>query len=251
MYNSFAHTKVKDLVNQNYLIASVLYYFGVKIKDYKDFTFEDLCHKKGISTAAVIKEIDALDELTPHAYQHIFNQPLLVVLAYLKYSHKNFIKYRLPYIAKLIDEASDSNFKNRSLLNDLKMIFPLFMEDFIKHIYDEEATLFNYVQLLLENKQLSDHTYIKLIWEMEHNSLQTYLDQHIDEDEMKGIRELTKNFKCTDNSPLYERVVIAELKGFSHDLKRHALIENDVLIPLAIEHEQLLKEKVASKIPLN
>src|SRR5687768_18003330 len=49
-------------------------------------------------------------------------------------------KHKLPYIARLVDSFKANHDDYFTVERDLKMVFPLFVEDFIQHIYQEERS---------------------------------------------------------------------------------------------------------------
>jgi regulator of cell morphogenesis and NO signaling len=106
----------------------------------------------------------------------------------------------------------------------LKILFPLFMEDFIHHIYEEEDTLFKYIQKLEHAKQGRYHT-SSLYHSMEKYSLQKCaLEHEAHDDEMAGIRQMTKDYFLTPDAPLHVKVIYSELIQFEKTLQEHARI---------------------------
>ena len=242
------HT-IKQVVEANYLNASVLYYFGITIDQYQDFSLEKICAQKKIHLPSLISRLEQNDQ-SSNQYLAILKKDLSVVLAYLKYAHKNFIKIRLPFLSKLIASTSIVKFSDQEKMTDLKFIFPMFVEDFIKHIYQEEDELFTYVSLLNQNKDRKTVS-SGLILKMQKFSLQKFHDKHLDEDEMMGLRELTNNYHYKNTSSLEEKILFSELRSLDHELKRHALIENDILVPKAIEIEMHINSRLSNLASLN
>ncbi len=130
-------------------------------------------------------------------------------------------------------------------------MFPIFVEDFIHHIYEEEDTLFNYI-LGLNDYLKHQKNQSAIYWKMEESSLQKFAmehDQH--DDEMRGIRNITNNYKLTPDTPLHIKVIYAELQSLEQDLKTHARIENDILFPKAMMLEKEAVLKLQRTIKLN
>src|SRR5262249_8422364 len=134
---------------------------------------------------------------------------------------------------------------------DLKILFPLFMEDFINHIYEEEDTLFKYIQKLERAKQGRYHP-SRLYHAMEKYSLQRCaLDHEAHDDEMAGIRKMTKDYFLTPHAPLHVRVIFCELMQFEKNLQEHARIENEILFPKAMLLESQVKNAFFEKAKWN
>jgi regulator of cell morphogenesis and NO signaling len=128
---------------------------------------------------------------------------------------------------------------------------PLFVEDFIKHIYEEEDILFSYI-LTLQNFSLKTKNIFPVYQMMEKNVLSDIAERHhLEEDEMHGLREITSNYNVDKAESLLMKVIFNELKCLEDDLKIHAMIENDVLFPKALKLEKKAKTIIKNKIQLN
>ena len=177
--------------------------------------------------------------------------PIDLILEYLRHTHYVFIKRKLPYISQLIESFEPNDKRYNDIAKDLKLVFPLFVEDFIHHVYMEEDTLFTYINMLCKCA-LGKEKLSKVYHEMEKHSLQKYSVEHEEhDDEMKGIRKITNNYHIAANDPLHIRVVYAELQAFEQELITHARIENEILFPKALMLEQDVKKTIKSTVTLN
>jgi regulator of cell morphogenesis and NO signaling len=78
---------------------------------------------------------------------------------------------------------------------------------------------------------------------MEKNSLRNFAMEHeVHDDEMEGIRKITKDYHLTVNAPLHVKVIYTELKAFEKSLQIHARIENEILFPKALSLENKVKQ---------
>jgi len=133
----------------------------------------------------------------------------------------------------------------------LKVLFPLFLDDFIHHIYEEEDTLFKYIRIL-ERASRGQFNPSQLYQLMEKNSLQKCAIEHeTHDDEMQGIRRITKGYHLTADAPLHVKVIYTELIQFEKELKVHARVENEILFPKAMALENEVKKKFFEKSQLN
>jgi regulator of cell morphogenesis and NO signaling len=241
--------RIVDIVDCNYVHASVLYYFGIEFYNYSNLTLEQACKAKGLKIEAVVKKLESSTYCEEEVDWHGF--PIDLVIEYLKHAHYIFIKQKLPYISKLIQSLEISNVTFSSVIKDLKFVFPLFLEDFIHHIYEEEDTLFTYL-LGLHGHLKGKGNHSKLYFEMENNSLSKYASEHQEhDDEMMGIRQITKQYQLDGSAPLHLRVIYSELQALEYDLKKHAKVENDILFPKALMLEKQVKNSFKEKIQLN
>lgn len=205
---------------------------------------------KGLNVDAVIGKLESVniqidDRLKLNEY------PIDLVIEYLKHTHYIFIKEKLPYIAHLIENLEDKNNVLGTLEKDLQFVFPLFVEDFIHHIYQEEDNLFSYI-LLLSKFASGQGNPSKVYFEIEKQSLQKHAVEHEEhDDEMRGIRKITNNYSFSGNSPLHIRVIFSELRRLEKELITHARVENEILFPKALMLERQVKQRMHEKIQYN
>ncbi|TAF74268.1 MAG: iron-sulfur cluster repair di-iron protein [Bacteroidetes bacterium] len=238
---------LEQLINENHHLAAALHFLGIQFEHYTEFTLSEICQKKGIALDFVEQKIK--DFLTSN-YNEVKFDSLSVdlIIEYLKHAHYIFIKQRLPFIVDIVKKF-DGDFPE--IKNELKLVFPLFVEDFVSHIYEEEDTLFNYIQLM--HKSLEDVSLInKVQAKMMENSIKQFQSEHeIHDDHLKGLRNLTNEFEIKPAYDLGTKVVLAELKKLDEELRYHAKIENNILFPRALELERSVLARVRSKIALN
>lgn len=243
-------TRIAELVDQNYVHAYVLFYFGIRFYEYSELTLDEVCQKTGLRTEQVVKELESPSHIHEDDLP-LIGYPVDLIIEYLKHSHFIFIKHKLPYISRLVETFRATHENYVSVERDLKLVFPLFVEDFIAHIYEEEDTLFNYIKAL-ERASKGEYSPSKLYYLMEKNSVRKFaLDHECHDDEMEGIRQITKDYCIHQNTPLHVKVIYHELKAFEKSLITHARIENEVLFPKAMSLESKVRDSFFEKAKLN
>lgn len=239
--------KIKDLVNENFIWANILYHVGYKFYEILEYDIEEICEKINMNFSQLSKKlVEISNRLTPP--KKIAEYNLEVLIEYLRSSHHWFIKHQFPYISDLIIALNNQQEDNKNdsiyLIRDLQMLFPLLREDFIHHIHEEEDTLFQHI-LLLNEAQKNPLKLSTIYKKIEKKSIQFYaLEHNTHDDEMKGIRELTKNYQIPSNTSLLMKVIILELQELETDLKAHAKIEDEILFVKALQAEKKIKSKV-------
>ncbi len=247
---SLKKKKILDLVEDNYVFASVLHHFGINFYDYPEQNLAQVCAKKGLKPELIIAGLeDVVDDDYEHL-QYLMSLPVDLVIAYLRHKHFSFIKHTLPYLAKLIDSYPTIN--KPSVINDIRTLFPLFVEDFIKHIHHEEAEDFNFIEeidLAIKGRLC----FSKLFFSLKSSSIKSIAAEHYDEQEdvMAGIRKLTNNYQLEAGSPVLLKVIYSELQSFEKTLIIHAQIENEVLYPKALLLEKELYKLMSKQACLN
>lgn len=239
----FLNKSINDLISESHIRASVLYYFGVKFYDYKEETLEEVCENQGLNKLSVIKAMELVTDNNKTTQKQLQSFPVELMVEYLKHAHYIFVKKRMPYVAQLIDSLGEVDFRYKSLSDDLKSIFPLFVEDFIEHIYEEEDTFFSYVNQL--SRFLKDDVpSSEVFYLMEKYSVKEFaLDHEVHDNEMDGFRKITNNYQYCDEADLQIKVLYSELERLENDLILHAKIENEILFPKALQLERLVKLK--------
>src|SRR5687767_12523633 len=203
--------RIAQLVDENYVHAYVLFYFGIRFDEYSELTLEEICKRKGLKVEQVIKELESPTNLK-EADLPLISYPIDLIIEYLKHSHFLYIKHKLPYIAKLVDSFKAEQDEYKLVERDLKLVFPLFVEDFIHHIYEEEDTLFRYIKAL-ERASKGKYIYSNLFYLLEKNSVQKFAVEHEShDDEMEGIRRITRDYSIEPTTPVHIKVMYNELK---------------------------------------
>ncbi|MGL1889174.1 MAG: hemerythrin domain-containing protein [Reichenbachiella sp.] len=230
---------IKALIDENYIYAKVMDYFGVEFHQSSNKTLQEVCEEKQIDLEALIANLIEKSKKRENHDVKLKDFPAILIVEYLKHSHQIFVKDTLPYLMKLTEKLADS--QKPEIINDLKLVIPMFVEDFIHHIYEEEDKLFAYVSEL-ENF-VNGRTYSSAILNnFEDFSLEKFAMHHKDsDDEMAGIRGITANYDINSVNSVGFKVLMQELQAFDKELKRHASIENDILLPKA----QVLVDRAA------
>lgn len=243
------HQRIAELVDDNYAYAAVLYHFGIKFYDFDQETLEQACSARGLKVAQVMNGLESVYERSMEGLLPLATYPIDLVVAYLKHTHFLFIKERLPYLSKLIHSLRDAD--HSEVVKDLRFIFPLFVEDLIHHIYQEEDKLFSYILILHQAYRESNFPQ-QLYYNLEKYTIQDFAVHHsADDDDMAGIRNITHNYNVHRVSSLHLRVVYAELQRFERDLKVHASVENEILFPKALALEKQVKKALRERVSLN
>ena len=243
--------RIADLVEQDTEVAQVLFYFGIRFYEYGNQTLEQVCRHWGLKVDQLVKELE-----TPRTNFHeedipLFSYPIDLIIEYLKHAHFLFIKQKLPYIGKLVEDFKADHVTYNLVERDLKTLYPLFLEDFVHHIYEEEDTLFKYIKMLQRAIDGNYHP-SKLYQQMEKLSLlNCSVDHEAHDDEMEGIRRITKDYELIPSAPLHVKVIYSELIEFEKSLKTHARIENEILFPKAMALENNVKQTFFEKVKYN
>lgn len=246
----FEKASVAELVSQNYVLAAVLHYFGISFYQYPTDSLEKVCKKHKVNPRVLIAELEFWAKRKDPTPEELYLNPIELLVAYLKKKHYYFVRQELPFLSNLISGIqADPEFA--ALLADMRIMFPLFVDDFIHHIHEEENRLFRRIELLQDIEDGHFKTQDALIL-LEKDPIHQLADQHeIHEDEMEGIRRLTKDYYLDEKAPLTMKVLYHELQNFERELSIHAKIEDELLFPKAVELEKEALRKIRKTIQTN
>ena len=239
---SVLHKKIGSVVDENFVYGRALHYLGIEFFENEHRSLDEVCKEKGISRQKVIKCFYDFDQNAKCTFSELEDYPIDLLLEYLRHSHHLFIKDKLPYISYLLCQY------HNPLMGDLQVIFPDFVEDFIKHIYQEEDEIFDYIRTLSKIDQNRLVNPLVGLMKFSHFSLKEIRAEHSEEDEMANMRGLIDEIRPQD---LHGKVILNELKAFDRELLYHAEIENEILFPRAINLENQIQSKLKALSQLN
>ena len=219
---------IGSLVEENFIYARALHYLGIAFFEYEDKDLRDISIEKGLSCQQIVKCFYDFDNKQSCSYNELERYPLPYVIAYLRHSHFMFIKEKLPFIDFLLE-----NYPNNDLV-DLKVIFPVFVENFVHHIHEEEDVVFKYVDTLISIIQKKPSNILSLYFPHLRFTLQDFQNEHLAEDETGQLRDFIDNYTAKD---LHGKIIIQELKSFDREVLYHAAIENEIFFKKALKTE--------------
>ena len=230
-------SSIGNMVLQNTRLAEMLHQLGIHFYQEADKTLEQVCKEKNLDHSKVFQHFELLRKSQDFDLQQLSHYPIEILISLLRHSHQLFIKQKLPFLYQTIMEMDEARFFKPELAKDLKVVMPIFADDFIRHIYEEEDTLFGYVHYLLEcTRDIGNPG--KLFYKLKTSGIRTFAMHHEAHDnELAGIRSLTDDYALPENADLFTFILYSELQDFEKQLKQHALIENTLLFPKALKLE--------------
>lgn len=247
---SLEKTAVGELVSENYVFAAVLHYFGISFYQYPSDSLEKVCSTHKVNPRQLIAQLESWALQKEPTLEELYLNPIELLVAYLKKKHYFFVRQELPFLSNMISGiVPESGYE--SLMSDLRILFPLFVEDFIHHIHEEESRLFNRINLL-QDIEAGEFRIQDALTILEQEPIHHLAAHHeIHDDEMEGIRKLTKNYSLETQAPLTMKVLYHELQNFEKELSIHARIEDELLFPKAVELEKEALRKIRKQIQTN
>lgn len=171
------------------------------------------------------------------------------LLKYLQITHQYYLNKKLPELEQSIFQVFGKFNETYPLLSVLCLFFNDYKKRLEKHILFEEAELFPYIKKL--NELTTQNSENEILAVLSTFSVTTFINSHTKiEDELQEVRQLILKYSNGKSTPLPFRIFLSQLQHFEIELTRHALLEDEVLIPLVIQKESELLTH-AAKITLN
>jgi len=234
------HQKIADLIAANPSVANVLYHLGIHFDNYSEQTLSQICEQRGWKIDFVIRRLHEAINSNNQNRINLIDYPIDLIIEYLKHNHFIFIKEKLPYISSLIKTIDD---QSPEIAKEIKFVYPLFLQEFIEHIYEEEDTVFAYI-LQMYHYLYQDIDMNDLVQKLNKYSIADFAAEHHQDDGLNGIRTLTNHFQVQENDHLKTKVLIQALREFNEEMKIHARIENEILFPKALQLEKAIRTVV-------
>jgi len=170
--------------------------------------------------------------------------PVELIVEYIKRTHVFYLQKKLPEIEQSILLLSGLYTDQHPILSVLHNFFHRYCEDLTAHIQAEETTLLPYIAVLHRSVK-APLPYSEYILARRQYSIDGFLaDHHDTEDELKDVRQAIRLYDPpVTNASLY-RVLLTQLEIFEQDLCVHACIEDQVLIPKALQMEMVLDDRL-------
>ena len=128
---------IREVVDENYVYARALHYLGIDFFVHPDLKLKEVCAEKGLEREQVIQSFYAFDSNPRLSFKQLKSYPIELLVEFLKHAHHLFIKDKLPYIVHLAKSLNGSS--------GMQALLPEFIEDLIRHIYEEEDQLFEHI----------------------------------------------------------------------------------------------------------
>ena len=168
--------------------------------------------------------------------------PVEMIVEYIKRTHIFYLQKKLPEIEQSIVLLSSLYNSHHPMLAILQNFFHQYFEELTTHIREEETKLLPHIELLRRSVKVSGHLSQYILARQKYSVAGFLADHHDTEDELRDIRHAIGLYEPpATNASLY-RILLGQLEAFEQDLRVHAHIEDQVLIPMALQMETTLNE---------
>lgn len=179
--------------------------------------------------------VDEHDKIQQEQFvrEQLSQLPLKVILHYLKKTHQSFLSKYLPEMEQNFVHLLNHHDQADRLPILLCSLFMSYKQQLTAHIEMEENKLFPYIQTLIDAQE-KEVSY-KLLGQY---SVSQFIEDHTDvESQFARVRQLIVDHSPKQNRPFPYCLFLTQLKEFEMNLRRHAWLEDEVLIPKVMQME--------------
>ncbi len=163
------------------------------------------------------------------------------ILDYLQVTHQYYLNKKLPEIEQSLLHIFSKYGQSHQLLASLAIFFNDYKNKLIDHIKMEEKQLFPYIRKMIVASKIK--TICAESLEIDQNiSIEKFISSHSPiEDELKEVSQIIKQYSGNEAIPLPYKIFLNQVELFELELRKHAIIEDYVLVPMVIELEKKLR----------
>ena len=162
----------------------------------------------------------------------------LQILNYLKATHRYYLTKLLPEIEQSMLHVFTRYPNGHSLLSALALFFNEYKEKLVEHIRAEETHFFPYAyQLICAQNAHAANTDLQAL--ISNSPLRNIKENHHSiEDELDEVSRIIKSYSVEGEVPFPYRIFLTQVELFAVELRKHALIEDYVFLPMMLEMEE-------------
>lgn len=190
---------------------------------------------------ALLEVFENERSFSPDAYQRF---SLRTIIDYIQRTHQYYLTKKLCEIEQSINILLKDYEGDHPLLAVLTSFYKDYQHHLTEHIKVEEELVLPYIvhMLNLEEKKISEKEFLNTTQVF---SLKKFIQNHHDtERDLSQVRNTIRQYNPPVTNQTPYRILLTQLQVFEKDLAVHALIEDYVLIPRALQLEKRTTEKL-------
>lgn len=241
---NYSESTIRELVDNNSIYQLLTDKLDVPDEEYGK-TFSQICSERRVDAGLMEQILKAYETDADFACNDFKRFPVPDLVNYLQRSHAWYLHKKLPEIEQTILQVFNMYQGSHKLLVYLCLFFNDYKERVIMHIKDEEERLFPYIHQLMDavEGKLNTKTTLQLL---EAFSVRQFLKEHSHiEDELQEVRREILKYSYQNQLPLPYKIFLNQLYYFEVELTRHAILEEEVLLPKVMEMEEMLLRNLA------
>ena len=205
-------TRMADALLTEGRLLWVLPCFGIE-PGFGEKTIAQICAERSLSPELVLLvcNLYSFDDYTPDATA-LRQIPIEGIVDYLKSSHRDYLEVRMPRITEAVLALPGGDM--------LTTFCEKYRAEVVAHFRYEEEVVFPYIRRLLDGEK-PDY------------KISEYAGHHSDIDgALEDLKNIIVKYLPAECTIERSRPVLQSLFAFEHDLRKHTLLEDSILIPL-------------------
>jgi regulator of cell morphogenesis and NO signaling len=163
------------------------------------------------------------------------------ILDYLQVTHQYYLSKKLPEIEQSLLHIFSKYGQSHQLLASLAIFFNDYKNKLVDHIRMEEKQLFPHIRKMIVASKIKSVCAESLEIDQDF-SIEKFISSHSPiEDELKEVSQIIKKYSGNEAIPLPYKIFLNQVELFELELRKHAIIEDHVLVPMVIELEKKFK----------
>lgn len=227
--------QIAEIIYQQPELILVLERLGIH-PGVQDKTIDDIAAEQQINpdVLTLLLEMQLKPDQTPFPILSVSDIPIIV--DYLSVSHDYYTQELYPLITNGIEQLAKAN--QQASVQMVQKFFTEYRHEADRHFDYENNIAFPYIMALYEeNRELPKEV-------SDEYSVDTYRENHDNiEEKLDDLKQLLIKYLPDVGNNRIRRDIILTLDKLDTDLKAHAKIEDEVLIPLVRQLEENVKKR--------
>ena len=216
-----ADDKMINLIANDYRLLQVLSRFGIPL-GFNDMTIEEVCNSENVDCDTFLTIVNFIksssDAILDDSKVDVGKISVHSLVDYLKQSHGYFLDFCLPSIRRKLLDAITLRDSDVSFL--ILKLFDEYVADVESHMKEEEQQLFNKVEQLVSNPDMSAA------------QLPFYSKHHEDVGfKLRELKNIIIKYCPPDSKANLLNAALYDIYRSEDDLVSHCMIEDRLLLP--------------------
>jgi regulator of cell morphogenesis and NO signaling len=229
---------VGQVVARDYHAASVFKKHHIDFCCKGGVSIEEACENKGMSADALVEELKAATAESGGVSHDFQTWDLDLLCDYIEKKHHRYVLRKTPELRAYLAKLSKVHGERHPELLQIERLFDASATELASHMHKEEMILFPYIKSVAQAAAFQRPSFGTV-----KNPINMMQHEHDTEGErFRRIAELSSNYLPPADACTTYRVAFALLAEFEEDLHLHIHLENNILFPRAIAHENRLAD---------
>ena len=233
---------VRDIVNNDYRTAEVFRKWNINYCCGGTSSLDEVCEKQKIDKELLQQDLEEATNSVILSNKLLFNEwPIEFLVDYIIHVHHSYLRQTLPQLMENFESFVASHKDKYPYLPEVNDVFHNLATELLEHIDEEEKLIFPYIKQVSYTFNRKE-VYGKLFVRTLRKPLGPTVD--VEHERIAGLmiklRKLTHNYTAPSDECITHKLIYQQMKELDADLVQHKHLENNILIPKAIDLEKEL-----------